>query len=287
MGAGPVTDWTDEQPTLELVKQTVTMAEVAEMLGYDPDLNDKIRPPWNEQERTPSCQLYEDHFFDFASGRWGDFVDFIQAIDPDISHSQAIWMVWNKALRVGKEPGDVDAQPVRQLLDFTLDLEQHQPLNGLDPYGRRSGGGVMLVPHREPGRVYGVKTRSPGGAKGAWPGSQFTHRLYHPYGWVLDGNRTEALICEGESDAWALTETLPGIEVFALPSGASSWKDHWLKDLERYEIVWVCTDNDKAGKDARDKLSRKIGFGRVEQLRVPALYNDARDAIEAGWTPDL
>ena len=74
---------------------------------------------------------------------------------------------------------------------------------------------------------------------------------------------------------------------FALPSGASSWKDAWLEDLEQYEKVYLCMDNDRAGQAARDKLTRKIGWLKAEQLRVPPLYNDAREAIAAGWRPTL
>lgn len=277
-------DVEDMKPTIELVKSTVTMIEVCEMLGFEPDRNDKIRPPWNEAERTPSCHVYEDHWFDYSTGKGGDFVDFLQAIDPDITFSRALWLTWNKALSTGREPGDVEVMPVRNLEDFTEQLEKYPTWCGLDPYGRRMDGDTMLVPHREPGRVYGVKTRA--GRKAAWPGSQFTHRLYHPFGWVLNGS-DDCLIAEGESDAWALTEQKLGVEVFALPSGAGAWKDHWMADLERYRRVWVVTDNDKAGKESRDKLGRKIGYDKVENLHVPQLYNDAREAIEAGWKPVL
>ena len=60
-----------------------------------------------------------------------------------------------------------------------------------------------------------------------------------------------------------------------------------MEDLDRYDKVWLCMDNDKAGEAARDKLTRKIGFLKVEHLRVPQLYSDAREAIAAGWRPSL
>tara|TARA_R110002073_G_scaffold1632_6_gene11427 strand:- start:157 stop:1005 length:849 start_codon:yes stop_codon:yes gene_type:complete len=278
-------DFEEVRPTVDLVKQTITMVEVAEMLGYDPDRNDKIRPPWNESENTPSCHIYEDHWFDYSTGKGGDFIDFIQSIDPDMTFGKALWDTWRRALNVGKEPGDVEAIKIRVLEDFTEELQRYPTWCGVDQYGRHGDGSTMLIPHREPGRVYGVKTRA--GRKAAWPGSQFTHRLYHPFGWSIDESRTGCLIAEGESDAWALTEQNLGVEVFALPSGAGAWKDHWMSDLERYESVWLCMDNDRAGATAREKLTRKIGFGRAENLRVPQLYNDAREAIEAGWIPVL
>ena len=96
------------------------------------------------------------------------------------------------------------------------------------------------------------------------------------------------MITEGESDAWALIwATARSVDVLALPSGSSSWKDHWLDDLTCYDRVLLCMDNDRAGKQALDKLLLKVGYSRAEPLRVPQLYTDAREAVEAGWRPEV
>jgi hypothetical protein len=47
----------------------------------------------------------------------------------------------------------------------------------------------------------------------------------------------------------------------------------------------LALDNDRAGVQATDKVTRKIGWDRVERLKVPALHNDVREAIQAGWKP--
>jgi hypothetical protein len=65
------------------------------------------------------------------------------------------------------------------------------------------------------------------------------------------------------------------------------WKDAWLEDLAPYDEVLLCFDNDRAGTQALDKVTRKIGFDRAKELRVPQLYNDVREAVKAGWEPKL
>lgn len=288
-----MTDWAeDERPTLELVKSMVTLPEVVELLGYEIE-GGKIRPPWNPDERTPSCHIYEDHFYDYATGRHGDVVDFVQAIEPEWSVGKVVWRLYFKALRAGREPGDVEVTPVREVVDFTVQLLQY-PFWVL--YGHRwrhlsppanchaISDEALLIPHQDEDGVYGVKVRGLDGSKTSWPGSQFTKRLYHPDGYARLPAGVPAIITEGESDCWQVSQLVGDrATVFALPSGASSWKDHWLSDLRDYEKIIVIMDNDRAGKEARGKLERKIGWDRVKHVFVPQLFNDVREAVEAGW----
>lgn len=291
MGDEVSVDWTEERPTIELVKQTITVPEVAGLLGFDVTAGDKIISPFQPDERTPSCHLYDDHWWCYSTGQGGDVIDLVRAFDPDITVPKAVRLLWSRALRAGKEPGDVAAQPPRLLEDFTGQIDGlaglPADLFGLptSTYGVVETGDGWLIPHREPERCYGVKVRYRAGGKGSWAGSQFVHRLYDPYGWARPVSAPQVVICEGESDAWALLSRLDDVDVFGLPAGAGSWKDHWLTDLESYRTIWICTDNDRAGRAAADRLQSKIGWARTEMLRVPDLYSDARAAIEAGWTP--
>jgi hypothetical protein len=298
-----VTDWAEERPTIELVKATVTVPEVAQLLGYDVDAGDKIPSPWNPEERTPSCHLYDDHFYDYSTGKGGDCIDLLMLHDPEATIDSALWQLWRRALRAGLEPGHVETQKPRELENFVGRIQQYEfveavydlPTHGVfrDPFTSD-----LFVAHwvgQQPPEggpdefVYGVKVRYRDGAKGAWPGSQFMHKLYSPVGWnpehMVAGAHT-AVICEGESDSWAMRQQVGELaDVFALPSGAGSWKDHWLEDLEQYSTIYLCFDNDRAGQQALEKVTRKIGHERAHELRVPQLYNDAREAIGAGWRP--
>lgn len=305
-------DWEDPEDwnslsipeRVAMLKTTVSMVDMVELCGHDVT-KDKVRPPWNPTERTPSTHLYEDHFYDYASGKHGDIFDWLA--EEDIAQGEeprplpkAVSYIRKLALRGGREPGDVDAQPVRNLEQLLQHLPHHQvdTLLGLDVRGyglHQTAAGDVYVPHYEyrPSSgvlVYGIKIRYAHGSKGSVPGSQFTHRLYDPYGWVDADYGDTCVITEGESDCWALISTFdrPGLHrVLALPSGSSAWKDHWLEDLAPYGTVYVCFDNDRAGKQATEKVMRKIGYDRAKELRVPQLYNDVREAVEAGWRPFL
>ena len=315
-------DWTDRdewyavpfEEKIDIIKSAVTLPDVVEMFGYDLERGDKIRPPWNAGERTASTHIYEDHFYDYSSGKHGDVFDFMKEVDLADEDgegqvrtiSKMMYDIKERAVNCGKEPGDVEPVVVRKLENLA-DQMPSGPVPfcaGVDvrPFGlMQDGAGTVYVPHEEyvqdPSyestgilghRVYGIKLRSMTGAKSAVPGSQFTHRLYSPRGWNAGLHRSmSCVICEGESDSWAMWWQMhdKGIDVFALPSGAAAWKDHWLDDLAPYRNVYLCFDNDRAGKSALDKVSRKVGYEKAHTLKVPGIYNDAREAIQAGWVP--
>ena len=292
-------DLCELEHTADVVKSMLTVPELADMLGLEP-VGGKIHSPWNEGERTPSCHLYDDHFYDFSTGKGGDVIDLLRAFNPDMSYGKAVSQLCHKAVKAGREPGDVERQPVRELLDFTEQLAMQFPIMPVTfwpnwearlgvrpPRNCRGDTSALVIPHQDENGVYGVKVRGSDGSKSAWPGSQFGHRLYDPYGWSTGRNKAACVIAEGESDCWALDPLLPTTPVYALPSGAGTWKDHWLTDLEQFEIIWLCFDNDRSGQQARDKITSKVGYLRARQLRVPPLFNDAREAIAAGWTPTL
>ncbi len=48
---------------ISVIKSTIEMADLVELCGRDV-VRDKVRPPWNPGERTPSTHLYSDHFYD-------------------------------------------------------------------------------------------------------------------------------------------------------------------------------------------------------------------------------
>jgi hypothetical protein len=310
-------DWSDPEQwnplpleeKVALLKSAVSLPELVEMLGYDITSRNKVRPPWNPDERTPSCHLYEDHFYCYGTGKHGDLFDFLAEEeraggDEPRPLPKAVSYLRNLALKGGREPGDVDREPVRVVENLADQMGWDQrgavgvsSLLGLDvsTFGlTRDPDGTIRIPHGEVSefdiKVYGIKLRHPDGRKTSVPGSQFTFKLYHPQGWGSAGRgNTTAVICEGESDSWAMWHQLAwrGTDVFALPSGASAWKDSWLKDLEPYSRIFLCFDNDRAGEQAFDKIIRKVGWDRGERLAVPALYGDAREAIAAGWKPVL
>lgn len=290
-----VEGWDELSPDDQLaaLKGTVTVTDVALLIGLEPDSHDKIRSPWNPEERTASCHLYDDHFFDYSTGKGGDIFDLVMALNPGTTLPQAVRAIRSRAVRAGKQYGDVETVVPREIMDFSKELGKLAKLDvylGLDVREfelRQDADGNVIVPHQSPEiGTYAVKVRWKGGGKSAWAGSQPSYRLYDPLRWLRPVATTDVVLAEGESDAWALTlATGFEIDVLALPTGVGAWRDHWLEDLKPYSRVYICTDNDKAGHAGREKLTRKIGWGRAEQLHVPPLFNDAREAIASGWHP--
>lgn len=288
-------DWSETKPTIELIKSMVTLPQVLELLGIECTSVGKFR--LREEDATPSVQAYEDHAYDFGSGKHYDVLDLVMEVKGwDLW--KAMTTIWNRGLRAGLEPGDVETLARPEPIDFAEELsvfplvytvpgDVHYGHLYPDPLCRVDAAGNLLIPHRHDG-THGVKVRSLTGQKSAWPGSQFTAHLYKTHG----NNRyfETAILLEGESDLWALEHFYGDndmVDVYALPSGAGAWKDHWLEELEGYSKVVICFDNDRAGEAARDKVTRKVGWDRAAQMFVPQLLNDVREAIGRGWTPKL
>lgn len=61
------------------VRESLTMEQVAAHFGYEPNRTGFIHSPFN-QEKTPSCRLYTNSFYDFSSNTGGDLIAFSAAI---------------------------------------------------------------------------------------------------------------------------------------------------------------------------------------------------------------
>lgn len=94
-------------------------------------------------------------------------------------------------------------------------------------------------------------------------------------------------LTEGEIDCIRLDQE--GIAAITNTSGASTFKDEWVKDLEGKK-VYVIYDNDKAGEEGAEKVMEKIptafpihlpeGFNDVCEYFFKNSKNDFRDLVE-------
>lgn len=62
-----------------IVKDNLSMTQVARHFGYEPNQAGFIKSPFKD-ERTASCKLYEHSFYDFATNRGGDMIKFAASI---------------------------------------------------------------------------------------------------------------------------------------------------------------------------------------------------------------
>ena len=90
-------------------------------------------------------------------------------------------------------------------------------------------------------------------------------------------------IVEGEIDAMSMYQF--GFQnVVSVPSGVSNlnWIANNFDELEEFENIFLCLDNDKAGDDAVDVISKRLGRHRCKRLKFKG-YKDANEALMAGW----
>jgi len=298
-------DDSEDRLSIEQIKSTISVPEVLETLGID--VSSGRVPCWHDgwgNHTALSVQLDPTFYFCHRCGKAGSVIDVVMELG-DVSFDRAMWKL-NQMIR----RGDLDIGTIavaekqeKELLDFS---EQYLPGEQVYPswYGRIQGvdlskvaarcsldGTQLWIPHYNLGRVVGVKVRHRDGRKDAWPGSVFTSKLFEADYTHRAGGR--AIVCEGETDAWAMHQHLNGggyckgeSKVFALPSGASTWKDHWGAELSGFSEVYLCFDNDDAGRKARDKVGRALKW-QAKDLMVPQMFNDAREALVAGWKPTL
>jgi len=294
-------DDSEDRLSIEQIKSTISIPRVLEELGIELS-RDNRTPCWHDgldAHTTLSVQVDDTFFYCHRCGSGGSVIDVVMQLGS-VNFDRAMWKL-NQMIR----RGDLDIGTIavaekqeKELLDFSKDYSA-----GLHPASWKSSiAGVELgkvycnaspdmnelwIPHMNEDRIVGLKVRYADGGKGAWPGSVFTSKLFEAD--YSTGGRA-AIICEGETDAWAMNQALDQnnypVKVFALPSGASTWKDHWATELSPFSEVFLCFDNDDSGRKARDKVGRALKW-QSEDLFVPQLHNDAREAIVAGWKPIL
>ncbi|GHT52888.1 hypothetical protein AGMMS49990_09810 [Endomicrobiia bacterium] len=69
-------------------------------------------------------------------------------------------------------------------------------------------------------------------------------------------DREHIFICEGEFDCILLNSK--GIPAVTSTTGASSFKEEWIDNIKDYSKIYICFDNDPAGKKGADDLIKKI-----------------------------
>lgn len=93
---------------------------------------------------------------------------------------------------------------------------------------------------------------------------------------------SEVVITEGEIDA--MTWTSVGYPALSLPNGASSASaaiQYDWDNLAQFETIYLCPDNDAAGKEMIKAFIDRIGKTRLRLIRLP--FKDTNEALLGGW----
>ncbi len=154
-----------------------------------------------------------------------------------------------------------------------------------------TGRGEVVIPHfSRSGDLDAAKWRTLDRKPISYSGSQLTAM----YGEWRDRGRDEIVVCEGESDTWAVAWLLrhEDVDVIGVPSGVTSKpRPEWVDPLKRRNVT-ILFDADPAGRRGAEawvkSLKSVAGVVRVAMLpegedAVSAGQDDVADALVDAW----
>lgn len=104
------------------------------------------------------------------------------------------------------------------------------------------------------------------------------------FGWqAISPNVRSVAITEGEIDAMTVTQY--GTSALSVPNGAglghkNDWIDYEWENLERFDTIYLCYDNDDAGNKAVSEVAARLGIHRCRIVTFP--YKDANECLQKG-----
>lgn len=99
---------------------------------------------------------------------------------------------------------------------------------------------------------------------------------------ALKDKPDQLVICEGEFDCLVLRAY--GIPAITSTAGARTFKDEWIEQLSFVRHLYICFDNDEAGKQGADELITKLGDNlpntSVLQIVLPSELGEHGDITD-------
>lgn len=96
------------------------------------------------------------------------------------------------------------------------------------------------------------------------------------YDWeMLQKPLERVVICEGELDRLLLVSR--GITAITSTHGAGTFKDEWLDALKEVKQIYICFDNDDAGKKGADKVMQQLLEAEQHEVFVITLPQEVGD----------
>src|SRR5215467_11317014 len=97
------------------------------------------------------------------------------------------------------------------------------------------------------------------------------------YGWEnLKGDPSDIIICEGEFDRLALEAN--GFKTVTSTGGARAFKKDWTNEFESIREVYICFDNDEAGKAGALRVGRLIAHAKI--VALPSEVGEGGDVTD-------
>ena len=133
--------------------------------------------------------------------------------------------------------------------------------------------------YNEDGDKVATKTREVKDKKFSWEGNITETVLF---GQQLFKDGKYLTITEGECDAMAVYQLSGGFPVVSIKNGAgNAEKDirNNLEFVEGFDNVVLCFDNDKAGREASQKVARLLKPGKAKIMSLPKGFKDPNDML--------
>lgn len=285
--------------SLDEVKARVSIEELVRQTGQEPTYRRNLHCPFHA-DSTPSLHIYEDGGWTcFGCGKHGDSLDFLgyllfgDGYDPALHLRDVIDHVGALEIRplpvraaierpkvAARELGELAASYHRNLTNAARAYWQSRGLDaetitrfmlGWDAMSER-----YTIPATYRGLCFGIKKRAskPAGEKYI---QQAGGRVGLFNSDVL--NATDyCVICEGEIDCMTLDQE--GVPAVSSTGGASTFRAHWARFFAHCKHVFVCFDNDEAGR--LGALHVRGIMPRARLVAVPDGYKDINEWALAG-----
>ena len=149
--------------------------------------------------------------------------------------------------------------------------------NTLITFGIVQKGDAIVFPYIREGKLCNNKYRAP--SKKFWQEKDAKQVLYAAD--IVPPEQKELIIVEGEIDALSLHE-VGYSNVVSVPSGAGNldWVLEEWEWLQRFTTIFICFDEDKAGRDGAEKAAIRLGTWRCRLAETP--WNDANEGLVDG-----
>lgn len=136
----------------------------------------------------------------------------------------------------------------------------------------------VMFPHFREGELLNYKLRSITDKKDMRTAGGCEQMLW---GWqAIPDNQRTITICEGELDAMTLWQYgHPALSAFS-GAGNLAWIENEFPNLDRFDEIYICFDDDDAGKQGAAKIVERIGRDRCALVKLPR--KDANDCLLAG-----
>jgi twinkle protein len=230
---------------------------------------------------------------DFATGDSGDLIDLwikcrnltlADALKDIRQHYRLAAPEFQSAgvkkYQAAIKPSNRKSNPV---VEYLTQQRQLKP-ETLKSFGVESDGEYYYLPSLKDGELVRWKKISihrPDGKKKMYVSPETKPILF---GWqALDPNAKEVIITEGEIDA--MTAHQLGYPALSIPLGTGNgskldWIHHDWHELERFEAIYICMDNDEAGQGSVSEIAERLGLHRCYRINLPK--NDINECLMAG-----